>query len=148
MSRGEHARTFVDVVDDVDVVRVVLGDLGRCLAKARSEIAGFQVVGHDGCAVGFDVRLRIRLADGNFQPFGCKLRFGKRVGSFDRERAHDVARSFRDVKCNLDVSAVIDNGRSDLHAAESLRLVDSLEVVDTGAHQLIAELPCEKKCFF
>ena len=84
---------------------------------------------------------------GDLQPFGCELRFGKCVGAFDRQRTHDIARAFHDVKCNLDVAAVIDHGRSDLYAAESLRLVDGLEIVDAGAYELIAELPMRKEVF-
>ena len=74
---GEDARTFVDVVDDVDVVRIIFGDLGGCLAKARSEIAGLQVVGDDGGAVSLHVCLRIRLARGDLQPLGANCDSGK-----------------------------------------------------------------------
>ena len=108
--------------------------------KLEGQIAGLKIVGDDVGAIFLDVRLRIRLACGELQSAGRKLRCGKCVGTFDLERADDVARAFSDLEGDVDVAAAIGNRGHDLHIAESLRLVDRFEIVDAGADKLIAEL--------
>ena len=89
-------------------------ELCGCLAKARSEIAGLQVVGDDGGAIGLTFACEYGWPSGTFRPLVRTATGGMCSAPSIRKRIDDVAWTFSDVKCNLDVATVVDDGRGDL----------------------------------
>ena len=144
---GDYAGAFIDVVDHVDLVRVFLRHFCRRLSKARGQIPGAQIVGHDVGAVLLYMSLRIRLPDGKSQTVGRIAVWWKGVRSFHRERSHHVARSLGYAEGDADFSAPICHGGNHGDVAESFRVINGFEILNAVAYQLVADFSRGEEAF-